>query len=147
MILSACAHGPEAPTPYQPYGEYGGYYDQPLGGNRWLVSFRGNAYTSQETATAYAYRRASEVCRGDFDLISERSFDKVEVQAFQSWGVAVARDSYVKPRRQLVIACKHARQVPAVSASPAGAVPVGAASDVDAGSGGPLEAPVRDIPF
>jgi hypothetical protein len=148
MALAACgAAESEAPTPYQPYGEYGGYYEQHLGSNRWLVSFRGNAYTTEETATAYVYRRAGEVCRGDFDLVSEHSFDKVEVEGYRSWGGGmVARDRSVKPRRELVVACKPARPAPPPSPGSAGAVSA-APPEVDAGSGGSREAPTREVPF
>jgi hypothetical protein len=102
--LASCAAEQEhvGPTPYGPYGPHGGYTDQPLGDNRYIVSFRGNAYTPSETAVAYAYRRAGEVCRGSFDVVSQHDFSKVEVTADQS----VAHVSSVKPRQQLVVQCK-----------------------------------------
>jgi hypothetical protein len=136
----------EAPTPYAPYGELGGYSDQNLGGNRWLVSFRGNAYTSVETATAYVYRRASEVCDGDFDVISEESHDNREF--WTRWPGARTQEGYAKPRRQLVVTCKRkpsaTREPTAVHPSPSSASPpVVIGSDVDAGG----YAPLRDAPF
>lgn len=64
--LSACA------TPYQPEGSSGGYTDEPLGGDRFLVTFRGNGVTGESTVQAYALRRAREVC-------TENGFSKYEI--------------------------------------------------------------------
>lgn len=147
LTLASCAgEESEAPTPYAPYGELGGYQDQNLGGNRWLVSFRGNAYTSVETATSYVYRRASEVCGGDFDVVSEESHDQREW--IQRGVGGIQQERYLKPRRQLVVTCKRkptARREPAaVNPSPSSASPpVIIGSDVDAGG----YMPVRDAPF
>jgi hypothetical protein len=110
------------------------------------VSFHGNAYTSGETATAYVYRRASEVCAGDFDVISEENHDNREF--WRSWAGGRIREGYVRPRRQLVVICKRkpaaTPEPAAVHPSPSSASPtVAIGSDVDDGG----YAPLRDAPF
>ncbi len=52
------------PTPYQKDdGWKGGYVDQHLKDNIYMVTFSGNMSTDRATVSAYAYRRAGEVCR------------------------------------------------------------------------------------
>ena len=57
-ILVACA------TPYKEYGSLGGYTDQKLGTNRYLLKFVGNGFTSREIVQQHWNRRASELCNG-----------------------------------------------------------------------------------
>jgi hypothetical protein len=62
MFVSSCA------TSYQPDGFAGGYSDRKVGRNKYMVSFRGNGYTSQKTVEGYAHRRAEEIClQGGFE--------------------------------------------------------------------------------
>lgn len=63
-------------TPYQSSGWMGGYTEQPLGDDRYLVSFRGNGYTGSEVVREYAIRRALELC-------SEKNM-KAELQNFDN---------------------------------------------------------------
>ncbi len=64
LLISSCATG----TPYQPYQPYslygrpsGGYSEIPLDKNVFLVSFSGNGYTLEVTATIFALLRSAEV--------------------------------------------------------------------------------------
>ena len=61
-ILSGCATA----TPYQPVAaasarREGGYLDWRLAGDRWQVTFAGNALTSRETVEGYLLYRAAEL--------------------------------------------------------------------------------------
>lgn len=55
-LLSSCS------TAYQPMGTSGGYTDEPLGNNTFLVTVRVNAHTDASTAFQYFHRRSAEVC-------------------------------------------------------------------------------------
>lgn len=61
---SACT---TTPTPYQPYraeragGVHGGYSDQRLAPNRYLVRFHGNELTSRDRVEGYLLYRAAEL--------------------------------------------------------------------------------------
>lgn len=55
LILSGCA------TPYQRVGITGGYSETKLGENIFLVSFRGNGYTSRDRAIDFSLLRAAEL--------------------------------------------------------------------------------------
>jgi hypothetical protein len=61
LALSAC----ETATPYQPAvagnSQSGGYSDQQLEANRWMVTFSGNDLTSRETVERYLLFRAAEL--------------------------------------------------------------------------------------
>lgn len=76
--LGACT---TTPTPYQPYraedagGIHGGYSDQRLAPNRFLVRFHGNELTTRERVEHYLLYRAAEltVANGyDWFAISDR---------------------------------------------------------------------------
>jgi hypothetical protein len=57
-VLSACV----TPTPYQPAPPRGfGYSEERLDGNKYRVSFRGNAQTPRETVEDYLLYRAAEL--------------------------------------------------------------------------------------
>ena len=64
ISLGACT---TIPTPYQPYraesagGIHGGYSDQRLAPNRFLVRFHGNELTSRERVENYLLYRAAEL--------------------------------------------------------------------------------------
>ncbi len=55
LILTGCA------TPYQRIGLSGGYEDTRLGDDLFMVSFRGNGYTSATRVFDMTLRRASEI--------------------------------------------------------------------------------------
>lgn len=61
MLLSSCM----TPTPYQPEvrGQriHGGYSEEPLGDNRYRVTFDGNTLTSRERVEGYLLYRAAEL--------------------------------------------------------------------------------------
>lgn len=59
VLLAAC----ETATTYSPASRPGGtgYTDQQLSGNRWRVTFTGNAATPRETVENYLLLRAAEV--------------------------------------------------------------------------------------
>ena len=57
VIFVACA------TPYQQVGFRGGYTDQYLGDDVYLITVRVNAYTDEATAYEYFHRRANEIVR------------------------------------------------------------------------------------
>ena len=61
LALTGCG----SPTPYQPKAYAGGYTEEKLGDDIYLVEFAGNAFISRPKVTVYAYRRAEEVCRAD----------------------------------------------------------------------------------
>lgn len=77
LLLVSCV------TPYQPSGFSGGYTDQKVGKNKYLINFSGNGYTSSSTARAYAFRRAKEVCQkngyDDFELLNQNTENTVDV--------------------------------------------------------------------
>lgn len=67
ILFSGCI------TPYQPNGFSGGYKDTRIGKNKFVVSFYGNGYTSNQTVQTYLLYRCAEltVKNGyDFFLIS-----------------------------------------------------------------------------
>jgi S1-C subfamily serine protease len=57
VVIAGCA------TKYQPMGFTGGYTDQSLGDNVYLIQVNVNAYTSAATAYRYFHRRAQELCQ------------------------------------------------------------------------------------
>lgn len=61
-VLMSCS---TKPTKYQAYKKKkgGGYQEQLLGENLWLVSFKGNEKSKVSTSTSYAKFRAIEICR------------------------------------------------------------------------------------
>lgn len=69
--LTACT---TAPTPYQPYiaesgpGVHGGYSEQQLAPDRYLVRFHGNEFTSRDRVEGYLLYRAAQ-------LTLEKGFD------------------------------------------------------------------------
>lgn len=50
-------------TPYQQLGFEGGYTNQYLGNDTFLITVRVNAYTDEATAYEYFHRRANEICQ------------------------------------------------------------------------------------
>jgi len=92
--LAACA------TPYQPDGRSGGYKDREIDNNRYLVSFRGNGYTSQSDVEEYAFRRAEELCQ-------EKGYKRFKMEnKDDSTNITRSGDqSFNKHRVQLVISC------------------------------------------
>jgi hypothetical protein len=69
--VAACATGP---TPYQPYvaelgrGVHGGYSEQQIGPDRYIVRFHGNEFTSRDRVEGYLLYRAAQ-------LALEKGFD------------------------------------------------------------------------
>jgi len=59
IILIGCS------TPYKPKGFLGGYSDYQIAEDMFSVSFRGNGYTSDETAQKYLLRRCCEVAKNN----------------------------------------------------------------------------------
>ncbi len=57
LVLIGCA------TLYQKKGLSGGYTDQYLGNDIYMISVRVNAYTDEATAYEYFHRRANEICQ------------------------------------------------------------------------------------
>lgn len=55
LSLSACS------TPYQPQGFAGGYREQRISADQYIVSARGNAAASMDTIKTYTLRRAAEL--------------------------------------------------------------------------------------
>ena len=85
LILTGCA------TSYQQTGFTGGFEDVDLGGGRYKISFLGNGYTKTDTVKEYTYRRARELCKGDYDKLEE------EVQP---------RGILAFPQATIVVQCK-----------------------------------------
>lgn len=70
-LLCLSLTGCMTPTPYGPRGYYGGYKDEMLSKDKYLVSFLGNKFTSPETTKEYSLKRARELCiekNMDFDI-------------------------------------------------------------------------------
>ncbi|MBM3712946.1 MAG: hypothetical protein FJW56_05870 [Actinobacteria bacterium] len=70
LIFYGCA------TPYQPHGFLGGYSDQYLGNDTYMIAVSVNGYTSSATAYSYFHRRASE-------LVYQNGYRRYEVL---DWG-------------------------------------------------------------
>ncbi len=66
LFLTSCATG------YHPRNLAGGYEEQEIGTDRWMVSFHGNGHTSGATVKAYALRRVLEICE-------EEGFDDYKI--------------------------------------------------------------------
>lgn len=67
-------------TPYQPAANKGGFSEQKVEDNRYLVSFKGNSRTSQEVVETYLLYRAAEVTLEsghDWFLIADQKDDDV----------------------------------------------------------------------
>ena len=64
LVVAGCA---TYPTPYQPYvaeagpGVHGGYSDQQLAPDRYLVRFHGNEFTARDRVEGYLLYRAAEL--------------------------------------------------------------------------------------
>lgn len=81
ILLSAAA----CVTPYQSMGYSGGYSDEPLGDDTYIVTVKTNGYTDASTAYRYFHRRASELCRSNgfrsYDVLDSDRSAKRSVQA------------------------------------------------------------------
>ncbi len=55
ILIAACS------TPYQSRGLFGGVQEQQLADDTFIVSARGNAYTSMQSIKTYTLRRAAEL--------------------------------------------------------------------------------------
>jgi hypothetical protein len=93
-VIGALALCAASATPYQQSGIRGGYETRQLGGNRWLIHVEVNSFTSQSTATEYAYRRAAEICPNGFDPVDRSSSTEYTAQGD------------AKPGSVLVVQCK-----------------------------------------
>jgi len=76
ILLVGCA------TPYQRIGLTGGYTDQYLGDDVYLITVRVNGYTDEATAYVYFHRRANEI-------VKENGYKRYEVLEF---GTSEKRD-------------------------------------------------------
>jgi len=56
LYIGGCA------TPYQKSGFAGGYDESQLNSNMWMVSVRGNGYTSVQRTIDYTLLRSAEIC-------------------------------------------------------------------------------------
>ena len=56
-------------TPYQTTGFMGGYEDVQIGEGRHKITFIGNGYTTTNRVIQMTERRATEVCKGPFDVL------------------------------------------------------------------------------
>lgn len=80
LALAGC----ETATPYQPAGAHntsagGGYSETQIEGDRWRVSFAGNALTSRDTVERYLLYRSAELTLQhgyDWFAATERATDK-----------------------------------------------------------------------
>lgn len=111
-------------TGYKPKGITGGYYEYPAGGgNKYIVGFSGNGYTSPSAASQMAHRRAEELCDSlgfdDYDVIDRSVSSQQQVingtsncygrsgqsgfsaTCYQSGGGIINR-----PTSEIFIACK-----------------------------------------
>jgi hypothetical protein len=82
-----------------------------------LITFSGNGWTEYETVLKYAYRRAAEVCRSGFDVLStsdvsltedDDSAESVEVPVGYSRLTSTRHhhDVHTRPRVRLEVRCK-----------------------------------------
>jgi hypothetical protein len=68
LLLTGCVT-----TTYKPFGSggpYGGYQDQKIGQDKYIVSYDGNNWDDPGTIKEFAYRRVREVCEGDYEVLS-----------------------------------------------------------------------------
>jgi hypothetical protein len=130
-VVGACAPSepPVEPTPYQAYDSLsaaghppGGYYSVELGPGVYLVTFRGTVATSEETVSAFANRRAAELCGGDhrFKVLDDRDLSHVEERA-EANGENIGGSAWADvhgdaqpskpagPQRRLVVRCEDDR--------------------------------------
>jgi hypothetical protein len=56
LLFAGCA------SPYSSTGLTGGFRESDLGNGKFLVSYQGNAYTSEQKAADFAQLRAAELC-------------------------------------------------------------------------------------
>ncbi|WP_305098504.1 CC0125/CC1285 family lipoprotein [Croceibacterium aestuarii] len=110
LALSACA----TPTPYQPIAPAaktsGGYYEERLAADRWLVSFAGNRLTSRATVEGYLLFRAAELTQqqgyGWFEIVDREVEHEVQREVYPDarydpwWGYPAWRPywHYYEPR-------------------------------------------------
>ncbi len=94
-VLSSCA----APTPYQPYRSgglqtaHGGYSDQRLAPDRFVVRFHGNELTSRQRVESYMLYRAAELTiQNGYD-----SFEIVERHTEHDVETRIEPDPYYPP--------------------------------------------------
>jgi hypothetical protein len=117
LLSAGCASKEIIPvsSPYEKYNpSTGGYIDYPLNDNRYVITFRGTPYTLAETVKGFAYRRAREVCNGDFVVEEEKdisvyshSRDINSSFAFGNLNLHSEEGVYLeKPRIQITIRCK-----------------------------------------
>jgi len=67
LLVVMCAAG--CATPYQRMSLMGGYDDEQVGLNEYVIRFQGNGYTSMGLSYQYAMRRAAELCPGGYDVL------------------------------------------------------------------------------
>jgi hypothetical protein len=97
LVAAGCA------TKYRPHGFSGGYSETKVGDDGWIVTFKGNGFTSRSRAMEYTYRRAGELC--------PRGFDVVDADRYSTTSYAVGQDSVReinKPAAVLAVRCRAA---------------------------------------
>ena len=82
ILLISCA------TPYQRMGLLGGYTDQYLGDDIYLITVRVNAYTDEATAYEYFHRRANEIVH----LNGYKRYEVLEFGASEKKGIVYFGD-------------------------------------------------------
>lgn len=78
---SACS------TPYQKEGLTGGYSDKYLGDDKWMITIRGNGYTSISTVYEYFYRRAGEIVNEN----GYKGYEVIDIAVYNSSGYLVTK--------------------------------------------------------
>lgn len=96
LMLASCA---TTPTPYQPYrgesasGVHGGYSEQRLAPDRYIVRFHGNEWTSRDRVEGYLLYRAAELTvQGGYDW-----FTMVDRYTEKEVRQEVYRDPFYRP--------------------------------------------------
>ena len=106
-------------TGYQPEGFSGGYDEQKVGDNKYLVSFSGNGFTSGSEVQRGAFRRAEELCMeknyNSFEMISKdgstsQSTTPTTVSCYGNSCSSQGGITFNKHSVEILIQCTHPAQ-------------------------------------
>ncbi len=92
LFLAGCM------TPYQSMGLAGGYEDQSLGDDKYMIIVKVNGFTDASTAYKYFHRRAQEIVEENgykrYEVIEMESSTKTRVSTKKDGGIVMSH----KPR-------------------------------------------------
>lgn len=98
-------------TPFQRNGVRGGYDEEELGPGHYLVTFRGNGYTSRSTVKTFLHRRAKQLCPEGYAVEDSDASSRTSQTIYQKNGLGgVTATNVQRSEASVVIRCDADRE-------------------------------------